>query len=380
MLPFLLKLIFWKSRPKIVIVTGRGSETAAEAIFQILHKNLRKNIKKIKRISLTDLLTGDILILELDAQNLGKAPVMQQLKLLIPLLSSTILVITHLGEFHPDYEVFAGEENEAAKVTELARYLPSLDFAVLNYDDETVRDIKNKTLAHSLTFGLGVRADFQASDILVSQKGSNGKTQKGVNFKINYRGNTIPVWLNGLFGREQVYASLVAASVSTIFALNLIEVSEALKEYRSMPGKMQLLEGIKNCEILDDSASASSFSMAEALKILKEIEARRKIAVLGDVLGIGKYSVEAHEAIGECVAGSADVLFTVGSRAKFIAQGASVKGLPSDQIFQYDTVEETINSLRSTITEGDLILVDGSKEMQMGKIVEEIKLVKSRNF
>jgi len=91
---------------------------------------------------------------------------------------------------------------------------------------------------------------------------------------------------------------------------------------------------------------------------------------LGDVVGIGKYTIEAHEAIGERVAKNADLLFTIGQRARFIAEGAKNKGMAVDKIFQYDTIDDGKLKLKDEIKEGDLILVDGSKEMKMGEVVD----------
>jgi UDP-N-acetylmuramoyl-tripeptide--D-alanyl-D-alanine ligase len=95
---------------------------------------------------------------------------------------------------------------------------------------------------------------------------------------------------------------------------------------------------------------------------------------LGDVSGIGKYAIEVHESIGEKTAKSADLLFTFGPRAKLIGKGAIVKGMPLEKIFQFDTIDEGMLKLKDELREGDLVLVDGSKEMEMGKIVEAIKL------
>jgi len=81
---------------------------------------------------------------------------------------------------------------------------------------------------------------------------------------------------------------------------NSIKVSEALKSYSSVPGKMRLIKGIKNSLILDDCKSSTALSMIEAIEILGKIPVEgRKIAVLGDIIGIGKYTIEAHETIGE---------------------------------------------------------------------------------
>ena len=339
------KLIFLLKKPKVVIITGNGRQTAKEAIYQVLNQHL-----KVEK---------EILVFEVGDKEIKK------FEFFLKNSPRAILVITHIGDIPYDKEFFAGEKEEVKEVTLLAKTLPAQTNLILNFDDETVREINDITNLKTLTFGFGEKADLRASDVRLNM---------GINFKVNYKGNIVPVWLEKLFGKEQIYAALSAVAVGTIFDLNLVEISQALKNYFSLPGKMRLIEGQKKSFILDDSESATVFSMVEAIETLGKPEwAKRKIAVLGDVLGIGKYTIEAHEAIGERVTKNCDLLFTVGERAKFIAQGATQKGMPIEKIFQFDTIDEGKLKLQEEIKEGDLILVDGSKEMEMEKIVKEIK-------
>jgi len=339
------KIKFILKKPKVVVVTGNGRQTAKEAIYQVLSQHF-----KVEK---------EILVFEVGDKEIKK------FGFFLKNSSRAILVITPVGDIPYDKEFFSGAKEEVKEVTLLAKTLPAQTNLILNFDDETVREIDDVTNLKTLTFGFGERADFKASDV---------KLNMGTNFKVNYKGNIVPVWLEKLFGKEQIYAALSAVAVGTIFDLNLVEISQALKNYFSLPGKMRLIEGQKKSFILDDSESATVFSMVEAIETLGKPEwAKRKIAVLGDVLGIGKYTIEAHEAIGERVTKNCDLLFTVGERAKFIAQGATQKGMPIEKIFQFDTIDEGKLKLQEEIKEGDLILVDGSKEMEMGKIVKEIK-------
>lgn len=339
---FLSKLKFFLKKPKVIIVAGEGRACAAEAIRKVLKQN-------------------KILIIESQLKELA------ELQFLIKHSSLPILVVTHIGDIPFDKDFFAGEREKTFEIRELAKTLPVYGHLVLNFDDETIREIKDETNLKEITFGFQEGADFQATDI---------KINTGTNFKINYKGNIVPIWLEKLFGKEQVYSALSAAAVGIIFDLNLVEISQALKNYHSLPGKMRLIEGIKNSFILDDSESATVFSMVEAIEILGKISKfKRKIAVLGDVIGIGKYTIEAHEAIGERVARVSDLLFTFGARAKFIAQGAKNRGMTLQKIFQFDTIEEGKLKIQDEIKEGDLILVDGSKEMKMREIVDELKAI-----
>ena len=338
------KLIFLLKKPSVIVVSGNGRFLAKEAILKVLSSHFR--------------IGNEILVFEVGDKEIKK------FGFFLKNSPRAILVVTPVGDIPYDKEFFGGAKEEVKEVTLLAKTLPAQANLILNFDDETVREIDDVTNLKTLTFGFGERADFKASDV---------KLNMGTNFKVNYKGNIVPVWLEKLFGKEQIYAALSAVAVGTIFDLNLVEISQALKNYFSLPGKMRLIEGQKKSFILDDSESATVFSMVEAIETLGKPEwAKRKIAVLGDVLGIGKYTIEAHEAIGERVTKNCDLLFTVGERAKFIAQGATQKGMPIEKIFQFDTIDEGKLKLQEEIKEGDLILVDGSKEMEMEKIVKEI--------
>ena len=380
MFNFLTKLIFYLKKPQVIIVTGKGRACGTEATWQILKKHFKVKKLEEKIPNILSIFQKEIFLIE---TGLKKSSFVNKLKFLVKSSKLPILVVTHVGEIPFDSDFFSGARKETIEIRKLAEIIPSFGYLILNFDDEVVREIDDITNLNTLTFGFQKGADFQATDI---------RTNTGTNFKINYApkdisrpgsyalrdiscGVIIPIWLGRLFGKEQIYSALTANCVGVAAGLNFVEISETLKDYKSLPGRMSMIEGIKKSWILDDSATSSIFSMIEALEILGKTEqGERKIAVLGDVLEAGKYTIEAHEVIGEKVAKSSNLLFTVGTRAKFIAQGAVRKGMPSEKIFQFDEIDSVIPALKKEIKKRDLILVDGSKEMEMKKIVKEIKI------
>jgi UDP-N-acetylmuramoyl-tripeptide--D-alanyl-D-alanine ligase len=138
---------------------------------------------------------------------------------------------------------------------------------------------------------------------------------------------------------------------------------------------MQLLPGVKFTNIIDDSYNASLIAMRSALETLADLPAKRKVAVLGDMLEIGKYTLEAHETVGRIAAKSADMLFTVGPRAKFIAESARAAGMKRSAMVSFDTADEACKPVQDFIKKGDLILVKGSYSMELHKVVDEIRAV-----
>ncbi|MDP3991195.1 MAG: Mur ligase family protein [Candidatus Nealsonbacteria bacterium] len=202
---FLNKIKFLLRRPKVVIITGRGKETAAQAIKQVLASSFKIN--------------KDVLIFQTDLE--------EDFSFLIKKSRKAVLVATHVGQYHQEKEFFSAEEKEVSNIKKLAEALPERANLILNFDDEAIRNLKNVSKARVLTFGLAVRADLRATDIVLLRSPASG-----TNFKINFQGSIVPVWLEGLFGKEHVYAALSAVAVGEILGLNLVEISSALREYQ----------------------------------------------------------------------------------------------------------------------------------------------------
>ncbi len=135
------------------------------------------------------------------------------------------------------------------------------------------------------------------------------------------------------------------------------------------------MPGVKGSYVIDDTYNASPLSMHAAIDTAKSLRATRRIGVLGDMLEIGKYTIEAHEMIGRLSAKVFDLLVTVGARAKFIAEAAHKAGMPKKNIRSYETADEAKLAVQEVIKKGDMILVKASRGIQLDKIVEEIQQI-----
>lgn len=305
----------------------------------------------------------EILILEYAADRPG------DLKYLLSIARPKIGVITAVGDIPAHVEFYSGPEAVIREKSRLVEQLSALGFAVLNIDDKAAAGLKEYTRAHLMTFGFNEKADVRISNFEIQ---SDDKPW-GISFKIEHKGSFVPIRLNNVLGRSQAYSAAAAATVGLISGLNLVKIAEAMADFQALPGRMRLIDGVKGSCAIDDSYNASPLSMHAALETLKEIHAERKIAVLGDMLEIGKYAVEAHETIGDLAAKIVDILITVGPRAKFIAESAKASGFSEDKIFSFDIAEEAGKKLQELIKKGDLVLIKASRAMKLDKIVEEIK-------
>jgi UDP-N-acetylmuramoyl-tripeptide--D-alanyl-D-alanine ligase len=306
----------------------------------------------------------EILVLEYGADRPG------DIKYLVSFARPVLGLITAIGEVPAHVEFYAGPEELAREKGRLIESLPASGFAVLNADDYAVMNLKDRTRARLITFGFSKEADVRVSHLM---NRSEGDRPIGFSFKLEYGGAYVPVRLDNVFGKGHAYAAAAGAAVGLLFGLNLAKISEALGDYSPAESRMRLLPGIKQTYLIDDAYNASPLSMHAALDTLRELPGPRRIAVLGDMLEIGKYAIEAHQTIGDLAAQSADVLFTVGPRAKFIASAAAESGMKKQNIFSFDTADDARIPLQNFLKKGDIVLLKGSHAMQLDKIVEEIR-------
>jgi UDP-N-acetylmuramoyl-tripeptide--D-alanyl-D-alanine ligase len=260
----------------------------------------------------------------------------------------------------------------------LVRSLRKEGLAVLNWDDGEVRSMAEKVGARKVSYGFSEEADVCASDIFFGyektkdHRGVDISKIKGISFKLSYLGTTLPVRLLRSIGRPQISAVLASAAVGIHFDMNLVEIAEALKNFQPPAGRLNLIDGIKNTVIIEDSYNSAPQSAIAALEVLEKIEARRKIAALGDMLELGEKTEEGHWEVGRKVAEVADILFAVGEKAKFIVDEAEKAGLDKGKIFCYTTSIEAKIPIQNMLQEGDVILIKGSQGARMERISEEI--------
>ncbi len=324
-------------------------------------------VKSLGRLIFSDKNYPEVLVLEMAADRPG------DIKYLTGIAKPHIGVITAIGDIPVHVEFYSSPEAVAREKARLIEVLPANGFAVLNFDDEVVYNLRSRTRAHLITYGFNDGADLKFSNLEYRIE-DNGPA--GISFKVQYGGSFVPVRLNNVFGRPQVYAAGAAIAVGLAFGMNLVKISEGLSEYEAPDHRMKILEGVKGTFILDDSYNASPLSMRLALDTLSNLPAKRKIAVLGDMLEIGKYSTEAHEAVGEAAVKVVDYLFCVGPRAKFIAESARQHGFDHKKIQVFSSSDGAKKMIEREIKAGDLILIKGSRAIQLEKIIEEIKMTK----
>lgn len=306
----------------------------------------------------------EILVLEYGADQPG------DLKHLLDIARPQIGVVTAIGDIPVHVEFYSGPDAVAREKARLVEALPAIGFSVLNFDDEVVYEMREKTRAHVITYGFAAGAEVRITNF--ENRTEDGRPV-GLTFKLEYGGSFVPVRLDGAFGKAQAYAAAAAAAVGLSFGINLVRISEALAYYQAPTRRGKIINGIKNTLIFDDCYNASPLSMHAAIDTIRDLKAPRKIAVLGDMLEIGKYAIEAHENAGRLAEKVFDILVTVGPRARFIADSANKAGMSRKNILTFDFADEARIPVQDLLKKGDLVLVKGSRAIGLDKVVEEIR-------
>ncbi len=288
-------------------------------------------------------------------------------------LRTDAVIITAIGETPAHVEFFASRKHLIEEKSALIKTLKKDGILILNADDKDVLAMHTKTKNIFVTYGFTESAHVVASSdtVLYSREG----IPEGVIYRIDEEGRSLPVAIEGVFGRNHVYASLAALTLASGLKLNMVTAVNALKRYDVPPGRMRLLRGINGSIIIDDSYNSSPLASESALKTLGEVTCTgRKIAVLGDMLELGRHTHETHKNIGSIVKKVADVLVVVGPRAKSIAEGALEVKMAKKNIYEFSDAYQAAAFLKSFVSGGDVVLIKGSQGMRMERVTESILL------
>jgi UDP-N-acetylmuramoyl-tripeptide--D-alanyl-D-alanine ligase len=266
-------------------------------------------------------------------------------------------VVTNVGPVH--LERAGSMERIAQAKAELVEALPADGAAILNYDDPLVRGMAERTEARVLYYGLSPKADLWASSI-------QGMGLEGIRFRLHYKGETIHLRVP-LLGRHSVHTALRAAAVGLVEGESWQDIVEGLQG-GSPQLRLVAVSGINGSTLLDDTYNASPQSTFAALNLLDELDGR-KIAVLGDMLELGSYEDEGHRKVGLRVIDSVDILITIGQLARIIGEEAKRWGLSPSVVHTLEANSQAIELLREIVAPEDVILVKGSRALQMEEVV-----------
>jgi UDP-N-acetylmuramoyl-tripeptide--D-alanyl-D-alanine ligase len=396
------KAVIKKYKPKIVAITGSvGKTSTKDAVYAVISQraHVRKSQKSFNSeigLPLTilgvpnawnnpfrwlqNLLDGLFLIigrhrypqwlvLEVGADRPG------DIQSVAKWLKVDVAVITRLPEVMVHVEFFSSPQELIEEKASLITAIKPDGALALFSDDPQVKALAPRAGDKKVVlFGFGKKCDVCASkEKIIFQKG-RGDFPIGMSTNITVDGATAPIEVVGAIGAHALLPALAAAAVGKTLGMDIADIVAGLQKYEPPQGRMHLIKGEKNTLIIDDTYNSSPAASIAALDALNLVTPRggRRIAMLGDMLELGRLSVDEHRKVGAHAAKIADLLITVGFRARDIAQGALDNGMPDSLILQYEDSRRAAKELKNIIAEGDVILVKGSQSTRMERAVEEI--------
>lgn len=424
------RAVLKKYKPTIIAVTGSvGKTSTKDAIYSVLQKTgfVRKSDKSFNSeigvpltilglpngwsnpfIWLQNIAHGleliflrseypKTLVIEVGADHPG------DIKRVADWLCPDIAVITTVSKVPVHVEFFPSREALLAEKLALARAVKPSGILVLPAFDEEVLAIRTELPNKCYTIGIDTPGDVTASFITTMYSSEDDHVHPtGVSFKLNHQGNSIPTKLMGVLGVQHIYPMLTAAAVGLARGMSMTAILEAIPGHIPPRGRMNIIRGINNTTLIDDTYNASPDAVKEALIVLASLaisaegvaaghdletttisdavthsksshdRGGRKIAILGDMMELGKYSREEHEKAGELAGKSCDMLILVGLRARDMRESAMKAGLKASSIADFSTAAEAAEAMPNVVKPGDIILIKGSQSTRCERITKAL--------
>jgi len=275
-----------------------------------------------------------------------------------------VAVITNIRPVHTAY--FSSLQEIARAKKEILEGTKPGGTAVVNGDDPLARKIAADWQGEKILFGKSGDCTVQA--LSVKREGT-----EGISLDFSYGGSRRKVRLPFLY-TGFLYDFLAASSVAFAFSLPVDEVTDRAADLHPLPMRGEVFALENDILLVDDSYNSNPAALEGALRDLSTLGARRKVAVLGDMLELGDEEETYHEQAGrQAWENGWDILVTVGPLGRSIGRGAVSAGMDPECIFSFPDADRASEHIKEIVKRGDLVLVKGSRGMQTEKIAARLK-------
>ena len=365
------------SHRKVAITGSVGKTTTKELVASVLKQSLRLHKTEgnynstlgmpLSLLTMTD--DTEVSVLEMGMSNRG------EIEYLSRIAEPDIAIITNIGSSHMEY--LGSRENICKAKLEIVKGLKEGGMIFLNGDEPLLRNREELDGKNYKYVGFSEDCDVRATNVKV------GLTK--TYFDITYDGKTVEGVSVPIVGEHYVYGALFAYAVGISMQLSDEEIAVGLNEFRVV-GMRQTIFDIGDITIIQDCYNASPESMKASIGVLNNIIRQRgqgrMTALLGDMYELGACAESAHEAVGlEFARRGGAMLYTFGSLADTIANGAILGGMQSENVFRNADISRPDISgemLISTLRAGDMLLVKASRAVKAEKVIEYLKENESR--
>lgn len=284
-----------------------------------------------------------------------------EIRYLTEIANPTFVILTNIGESHLEsFKNLAGVFREKFQIL---KHLRKGATVLFNGDDPTLKKIPSKNTAHCFfSFGLRDNCDYRG-DQIGFQKNSL------LQFRLNDR-HTILLKTPAC---HNVYNALAAIGCGHLLGVDFRKASQALEDFKFPDGR-QALYKVGSYWLIDDTYNANPVSLRSALKTIRCFpNPGKKIFVCADMLELGRQAKELHQSMGRLAARSQlDSVVTIGKLSRFISESAR-KYNKHLTVYHAASVEPAFHWLKNYLTDGDVLLVKGSRRMRLERLFTFLK-------
>lgn len=349
----------------VVAVTGSVGKTSTK---DILAKVISKKYKVLKTegnlnnhiglpLTILKLKNHTAMVVEMGMNAKG------EISTLTNIAKPNIAVITNVGTSH--IGKLGSRQNILKAKLEILEGMDKNGILVINNDNDMLNNWnKTNNTYNVVTFGIDNQSNVMGKDIELNEYSSSFTAlTKKEELKVN-----VPIG-----GKHFVYNALCALTVGSVLQIPNQDILTGINEFELTKNRMDIIKNKNGVTIINDCYNANYDSMKAAIEYLSKINAKRKIAVLGDMLELGEYSSKLHEKIGKVVKeNNIDILITVGNEIKNTVKVAINLGMNKDNIYCFESTNEAVQLLNKILTKEDVVLIKASNSMHFNKIVEGI--------
>lgn len=274
-------------------------------------------------------------------------------------------LITNVSPAH--LELLDNIENVAKAKGELFENMTSNGTVVVNLEDPWVVKLAKKYKGKLITFGMQNSANVRFGRL-------ESKGLESIDMTIYVESKEYKIHLK-VPGAHNVMNAMAAIAVSLSVGVSVDDAIKGVENFEPMSMRMERVQLAKGIQLINDCYNANPLSMREALRTVSGAKrAGRLVAIVGDMLELGKNTKRCHHEVGVIAAKyKVDKLFAFGDHAADIATGAAESGLNSGKVGTYRDMEELKKDVLGYVKTGDIILVKGSRGMKMERVVDHLK-------
>ncbi len=341
---------------KVVGVTGSvGKSTTKEMIGAVLGKKYRvsktpanhNNDIGMPMAILSMREDTEVAVLEMGMNHF------REIAYLASIGKPDVAVITNIGTMHIEH--LGSQQGILQAKLEILEGMADDGVVILNGDDALLWNLHRQSEREITYFGTrNPECACLATKVI--------QTPEQLSFHASCKGKEMDVCM-ALEGLHYVSDALAAIAVGVTLDVPAEQIRDNLAVFQNMAGRQEIFEQ-NGYTIIKDCYNAGPESMAAALAVLGNKPGRR-VAVLGDMLELGVTAEAEHYRIGRIAAEKADMVLAYGPNSDRVVTGARTGGMTDNHARSYEDRQELVTAMKRLLRAGDVILVKGSRGMQM---------------